>query len=336
MPEIVARVYRGNREESVHYGSIAVVDKNGELTHYLGDPEFFTFVRSSSKPFQLIPLVVSGAADRYGFNPKQLSVMCGSHTGTDHHRATVAANLEAAGNSADDLKCGCHIPIFMTLKQVYPMEGEDHDPLRHNCSGKHSGFLALARYLNDDVAEYLNPKSKTQQMVLDRIAGMYGYPQDKIEIGIDGCSAPNFGLPMKYTANAFRRLAAAEGRDEEESKALMRIRDAMMEYPEMVSGEGRFDLALMHSFPGNVVCKVGAESIEGIGFRSENIGVVVKIHDGNQRALYPVCIEVLRQLGMIDDPAKSEFLGDFYKAEIHNYRKILTGRVSPEFTLKKA
>jgi L-asparaginase II len=143
-------------------------------------------------------------------------------------------------------------------------------------------------------------------------------------------------MPLKYTANAFRRLALAEGKDDEESKALARIREAMMEYPEMVSGGGRFDLALMLSFPGNVVCKVGAESIEGIGFRDENIGIAVKIHDGNQRALYPVCIEVLRQLGLIDDPSKSEQLGDFYKAEIRNYRKILTGRVSPEFTLKKA
>jgi len=336
MPEIVARVYRGDREESVHYGSVAVVDQEGKLTHYLGDPEFFTFVRSSSKPFQLIPLVASGAADKYGFTPKQLSVMCGSHTGTDHHRATVAANLEAAGNSPENLKCGSHVPIYMTLKQEYPTEGEDHDPLRHNCSGKHSGFLALARYLNEDVEEYLNPESKVQQMVLERVAGMYGYPKDKIEVGVDGCSAPNFGLPMKYTANAFRRLAMGEGQDKKESEVLVRIRDAMMEYPEMVSGEGRFDLALMQSFPGNVVCKVGAESIEGIGFKNEKIGIAVKIHDGNQRALYPVCIEVLRQLGLTEDPLRFEYLADFYKAEIRNYRKILTGRVSPEFTLKKA
>jgi len=336
MPETVARVYRGNREESVHYGSIAVLDKHGKLTHYLGDPEFFTFVRSSSKPFQLIPLVESGAADHFKFTPKQLSVMCGSHTGTDHHRTTVIANLEVAGNSADNLKCGCHVPIFMTLKAVFPTAGEERDPLRHNCSGKHSGFLALAKFLGEDVETYLDLDSKVQKMVLKRVSDLYEYPEDMIELGVDGCSAPNFGLPLKYTAIAFRRLAMAEGKDERESKVLARIRDAMMEYPEMVSGEGRFDLALMNSFPGNVVCKVGAESIEGIGFKNEQIGIAVKIHDGNQRALYPVCIEVLRQLGIIDDPLKYEHLAPFYKAEIINYRKILTGRVSPEFTLKKA
>ncbi len=336
MADIVARVYRGNREESVHSGSLAVINREGKLTHYYGDPEFFTFVRSSSKPFQLIPLVETGAADHFGFTQKQLSVMCGSHIGSDHHRETVMANLEAAGNNAENLKCGCHVPIFMTMKGLFPQAGEDKDPLRHNCSGKHSGFLALAKFLKEDVEEYLNPKGKVQKMVLNRVAEIYGYPEEKMEIAVDGCSAPNFGLPLIHTAKAFLRLALAQGRDKKHSEALARIRDAMMEFPEMVSGEGRFDLALMNSFPGNVVCKIGAESIQGMAFRKEGIGIAVKIHDGNQRALYPVCVEVLKQLGLVKDPLKAEHLTDFYKSEVKNFRGILTGSIRPEFALEKA
>ena len=104
--EIVARVYRGKREESVHYGSIAVVNNEGKLTHYLGDPEFFTFARSSPKPFQLLPTVTSGASDKFGFTPKQLAIMCGSHSGSDEHREVVLSNLKAAGNGPEHLKCG--------------------------------------------------------------------------------------------------------------------------------------------------------------------------------------------------------------------------------------
>jgi L-asparaginase II len=336
MTTIVAKVYRGEREEAVHYGSVAVVDTNGTLTHYVGDPEFFTFTRSSSKPFQLIPLVKTGAADKYGLSPKQLSIMCGSHTGTGEHRETVLANLEAAGNRPENLKCGSHLPIHMIMSGEFPRHNEHLDAVRHNCSGKHSGFLALARFLGEDVGEYINPRSNTQQMVLDTIARIYEYPKDKIVISVDGCSAPNFGMPLVNTAIAFMKLANAKGHDKEESKVLGRIKNAMSEYPEMVSGEGRFDLALMRTFPGNVVCKVGAEAIEGIGFADPPIGIAVKIHDGNPRALHPVCIHVLLQLGIIPDIERAEHLKSFYEAEIRNYMKIRTGCVKPEFDLKKA
>jgi len=335
VPEIVAKVYRGKREESVHYGSIAVVNEKGKLTHYLGDPEFFTFARSSPKPFQLLATITSGAADKYGFTPKQLSIMCGSHIGSDEHREVVLSNLKAAGNSEENLKCGCHVPLYMQATGEFPQHNEHRDQVRHNCSGKHSGFLALARFLNDDIAEYLSPNSKTQQMVLEAVAGMYEYPKEKIVIGIDGCSAPNFGLPIIHTAIAFKKLALAEGKDEDETKALIRIRDAMMQYPVMFSGEGRFDLALMRTFPGNIVCKGGAEAIQGIGFKNQRIGIVAKIHDGNQRALYPVVIEILRQLGILEKPEQAEHLKSFHSAEIRNAKNILTGSVRAEFSLKK-
>jgi L-asparaginase II len=335
MPDIVARVYRGRRGESVHYGSITVVDNKDRLTHYVGDPEFFSFVRSSSKPFQLIPLIATGAADKYGFTAKQLAIMCGSHIGTDHHRATVIANLEAAENVPENLKCGTQLPIHMIMSGEYPRQEEHKDPVRHNCSGKHSGFLALARYLGEDVSEYLKPDSGVQQMILKAVAENYRYLAEDIIISTDGCSAPNFGMPIFYTAGAFRRLASAKGSSARDSEILKRIRDAMREFPEMVSGEGRFDLALMRTFPNNVVCKVGAEAIQGIGFKEPSIGIVVKIHDGNPRALLPVCVEVLIQLGLVNIN-KAEHLKTFYEPEVRNSANLVTGHVKAEFNLKKA
>lgn len=335
MPDIVARVFRGKREESVHYGSIAVVNKEGEITHCLGDPEFFTFARSSPKPFQLMALIQSGAADKYGFSPKQLSICCGSHIGTDHHREVVETNLKAAGNSPDNLKCGSHVPIFMTMKNEFPQNNEHKDIVRHNCSGKHSGFLALARFLGEDVSEYLNPNSKIQQMVLDNISRIFEISKEEIIVSIDGCSAPNFGMPMWRTALAFMKLANGIDDTEDNRRVLLRIKAAMTEYPEMFSGEGRFDLALMREFSGNVVCKIGAEAIQGIGFSDPSIGVCVKIHDGNVRALYPVCIEVLKQLGIIGDPGKIETFKDFVEPEIRNAMNILTGTIKAEFNLEK-
>ncbi|UCD17313.1 MAG: asparaginase [Candidatus Zixiibacteriota bacterium] len=335
MTDLVAKVYRGEREESVHYGSVAVVDREGNLTHSVGDPGFFTFVRSSSKPFQLIPLIQSGAAEKYGFSPRQLSIMCGSHIGTDDHRAAVQENLRAAGNRPEDLQCGTHVPIFMTMAGQIPEHGEHRDVLRNNCSGKHSGFLALARFLGEDVTEYINPDSKAQQLVLEVVADMYEYPKEDIVISIDGCSAPNFGMPLRQTAIAFRRLANAEGSNVVASGVLRKIKSAMKTHPEMFSGEGRFDLALMRSFSGNIICKCGAEAIQGIGFSDPPIGIAVKIHDGNARALYPVCVEVLRQLGLVTDIDPLPHLRAFHKPEVRNVSKRHTGYIIPEFTLKK-
>ncbi|MCX6827393.1 MAG: asparaginase [candidate division Zixibacteria bacterium] len=334
MTVVVAKVYRGEREESVHYGSIAVVNKEGKLTHYVGDPEFSTFVRSSSKPFQLIPLIQTGAAHKYRFNLKQLAIMCGSHIGTDQHREVVLSNLEAAGTRPEDLKCGTHLPIFMQISGEYPHCQEHKDPLRHNCSGKHSGFLALSRFLGEEIREYLNSQSKAQQMILEAVAKIYEYPKEKILLGIDGCSAPNFGMPLIRTAIAFKKLANAEGGDPRTSMILAHIKKAITDFPEMVSGEGRFDLALMRSFPGNIICKGGAEAIQGIGFIDPPIGVAVKIHDGNARALYPVCLEVLKQMGLIDID-RAEYLKPFYNPPIRNFMNLLTGSVRAEFTLIK-
>jgi len=336
MAELVAKVYRGEREESVHYGSVAVVDREGKLTHYVGDPEFFTFVRSSSKPFQLIPLLRTGAADKYDFSPKQLSIMCGSHIGTDDHRATALWNLEAAGNKPEDLQCGTHTPIFMMMANKIPEHGEHQDVLRHNCSGKHSGFLALSRFLGEDVADYLNPHSMAQKMVLDAMAEMYEYPKEEMVIAIDGCSAPNFGMPLSRTAVAFKRLALGQGGTPELNEVLTRIKAAMTAHPEMVSGEGRFDLALMRAFPNRMICKGGAEAIQGMALTDPEIGIAVKIHDGNARALFPVCCEVLRQLGIEPDSEHAVHLEKFRKPEVRNLRNLLTGHVVPEFNLKKA
>jgi len=334
MHEIVANVYRGEGLESVHHGAVAVMDTGGNLTHYVGEVDFRTQARSEAKPFQAIPLLRTGAADRYGFSDRQLAVMCGSHTGTPEHVGVVASNLAAAGNDESNLMCGTHPPLYYVVENKLPREGEMFSPLQHNCSGKHSGFLALARFLGEDVSRYLDPDSRTQQLVLDAISEMYDYPRDQITIGIDGCSAPVFGMPLKQAAIAFARLANGVAKDEKTRAVLHRIKKAMTTYPEMVSGPGRFDLALAKTFPGNVVNKVGAEGIEGIGFSDPPIGIAVKILDGNARALYPVVVEVLKQLGLLDGVDMTH-LEPFAHPEVTNWRKLIVGRIVADFELKK-
>jgi len=334
-PTPLAKVYRGSAVEAVHHGSIAVVNEQGELTHYVGEPEMVISMRSSVKPFQALPLLLSGGFDHFGFSVKQLAIMCASHNGTDEHRELVISNLEAAGNKPEDLQCGCHWPMGLRLDGIYPTEEEENDRLRHNCSGKHSGFLALTKFLGENTKEYLNPDSKMQKLIKQAVADMCEYPVDKLGVAIDGCSAPAFSFPLVALARGFKNLAIGQGKTPEVQKALKRIFEAMTSYPKMVAGEKRLDYDLMRSFEGNAVCKVGAESVEGIGFAEQKIGIAVKIGDGNTRALWPVCMEVLRQLDIVDSINKFPFLQRYDRPEVKNYTKKVTGKIEPVFELKK-
>ncbi len=335
-PESSVKIYRGDYLEAVHQVAIAVVDAKGELTHYLGDPSASFMARSSIKPFQLMPMLLSGAADKFGFNDEQLAVMCGSHSGSDSHVNVVRSNLSLAGNGPEHLKCGCHWPIWMQADGIYPTHAEDKDPVRHNCSGKHSGFLAQARFLGDEIGEYLNPQSKTQTLVRENIGNYCEYDLSQVTPGIDGCSAPNYPLPVRQLALGFKKLASAEGSDAKVGSTVKRIRDAVFTHPFMVSGEKRFDYDLMRSFPNNVICKIGAEAIEAIGFGEPTIGICVKILDGNTRALGPVCVEVLKQLGLMGNIDRFPHLKRHERPVILNNRDLETGHIVVDFQLKKA
>lgn len=248
----------------------------------------------------------------------------------------VLSILDAIGCSAEDLQCGAHWPLGMQERQEFPHEGEETDPARHNCSGKHAGFLALAKFLGEDTKEYINPDSKTQKMVKQAVSDFCEYPIDKMPTGIDGCSAPNFPLPLQNVARAFMKLANLDTDDLLLRAAITRIRDAIREYPEMVSGRGRLDQALMQSFPDNIVCKVGAESIEGIGLADPSVGIAVKIHDGNWRALGAICVEVLKQLDIIDKIEHFDYMKKHEQPDVRNARGMITGRIVPSFRLRKA
>lgn len=333
---IGAHVYRGNTVEAIHYASVAVVGSSNKPTHFLGDPYAVFAARSAVKPFQALPLVMNGGIEKFGFSTKQLAITCASHNGTDEHRDVVMSNLRAAGNEPDDLQCGTHWPIGMQQANQYPQHGEDRDPVRHNCSGKHSGFLALARLLGEDPAEYLNPDGRVQQMVRDTVSRMCEVPPKGIVVGIDGCSAPVFALPLFNLALGFKKLASGMAESKDMAKAVTRIRDAMFEHPKMISGEGRLDYDLARSFPHRLVCKIGAESLEALGFADPPTGIVVKIHDGNTRALGPVVVAVLKELGFIKDIEEYPYLKAHERPVVLNNRELITGNIVAEKNLLKS
>jgi L-asparaginase II len=308
---LLVEVTRGDRVESRHRGSIAVVSSNGELTWSFGDADEFVFIRSSAKPFQLAPFVASGRFDAYDFpSPTEsLAIMAASHSGEDRHVRTVQAILRAGGLTREVLACGVHAPFDTETAQRLIRDGEPLTPLRHNCSGKHAAMALHAKAAGWPIETYWQPDHPVQQLALDTAALMSGVARADVVTATDGCGVVSFGVPLRGLALAFARLADPPSIPDASLRAAFeRIRDAMMAHPELVGGDRRrFDTELMRAQPGQVVSKAGAEGIRAIGVLKSGtatgpLGLALKIEDGDlaRRAGDVAATAALARLGVLD------------------------------------
>jgi L-asparaginase II len=329
----LVEVTRGNTTESVHYGSVAVVDLRGQLLYSAGDPEFLTFTRSTIKPFQALPFLREGGPQHFGFDRREIALMCASHSGEPMHTEAVEGMLHKAGCDEHHLRCGCHVPMRYAQGEA-PPPGAQFNQLHNNCSGKHAGFLAWCVQHGAPLDSYLDPAHPLQQGIRQVLARVAGLGPGELTAGTDGCSAPNYALPLSRLAYSYARLAQGAG-DPEFGDQMADLFDAMTGHPELVSGSGRSDLAFMRSAPGDWVAKVGAEAVQVIGVRSAGLGIAVKIADGNNRALYPATIAVLQQLGLLSHLEGSP-LAPFAHPSLRNCRGLEVGAIRPVVELTRA
>lgn len=327
----LAEVTRGTIVESMHAGAVAVVNAKGQLLYHAGDPNFLTFTRSTLKPFQAVPLVAGGGLEKFALSPAQTALLCASHSGEPRHVAAVQAMLEKIGCDESHLRCGCHAPIWQDPADTRPRA---YNQLHNNCSGKHAGFLAYCVQHSHPLDTYLEFSHPLQQAVRASVAVFSGVEESKLVAGIDGCSAPNYAMPLAHLAYAYARLAQRE-HCAPYGDALARLFDAMTAQPAMVCGAGRFDLAVMQTAPGDWVAKGGAEAVQAIGIRSAGLGIAIKVADGNARALYPAAVAVLSQLGLLENVETSP-LASWARTALHNLRGLQTGEVRAALQLQAA
>lgn len=334
---------RGNLVESIHYGAAAVVDKHGNLIASIGDPNLVTYLRSSSKPFQVLPLIMQGGVEKFNLNEQEISIMCASHIGTDQHVEVITRIQERLHLSENHLLCGTHPPSHRETAEAMLLRGEKPSPRRHNCSGKHTGFLAQALQRSLPLEDYINPEHPVQKMVIETFANMCQIDQESISIGIDGCSAPVFAIPLYHAAWGFARLADPSDLDEPLASACRTVTNAMTTHPDMVSGPGRFDTRLMEVGQGKIVVKGGAEGYQSIALLPDAIhpgspalGIAFKISDGDTsgRARPVAGLEILRHLGALDNEQLNQ-LSEFYTRTITNQRNLEIGELHPCFILEK-
>jgi L-asparaginase II len=321
-----AVVTRAHGIDAWHEAAIAVVDDRGHVAHARGDAHLVTFTRSAIKPLQALPLCLTGAREALAIDDEELALAAASHDGGDLQRDVAARLLAKAGAGADRLQCGAHWPIGMRAAGRHPCAGEDRDPLRHNCSGKHAGFLAVARTLSVPPERYLDPDAAVQRAVRRAVADACELDEASLVAATDGCSAPNYDLPLASLARAFKNLATRGPGGAPIDGAFARVRAAMQAYPHLVSGPTRFDYEIARAFGSRVVCKGGAEALLAIGFSDPALGIAIKVLDGGDRALAPIGMAVLAELGLLDDATRAA-LAHRVRPTVTNYRGIETGAI---------
>jgi L-asparaginase II len=352
--EPILEVTRGRIVESIHFGAAAVVDSSSRLLAWIGDPRTVTFLRSSAKPFQALPFIERGGDQAFHLTSKEIALICASHDGTDEHMDVLKGIQTKVGVQESDLLCGTHPLTHPATVEAMRARNEVPTPNRHNCSGKHTGMLAAARMRGLPIADYINPEHPIQKTILATLSEICSFPQEQIETGIDGCSAPNFAIPLFNAALGFARLCDPRGLSTERAAACRRITQSMMANPFMVGGSDAFDSRLMTVCSGRVVAKRGAEGYLLIGVLGGNqgagspgVGIALKVSDGDislrkatggtyTRVRPAVALEILHQMGYIDDKELEALAAEFGPVKpVTNWRKLIVGEIHPSFHLQK-
>jgi L-asparaginase II len=298
MTASVVEVLRGPIVESRHPLHIAVMDAEGRLRAFAGDPEILTFFRSSAKPFQALPLVTDGAMDRFGLTLEELALCCGSHSGERRHVEGVLSIFRKIGLSDAALACGAHPPLHAESRRALREAGLEPGRVHNNCSGKHAGMMALARARGWEPGGYEKAEHPVQRRLMSETARWAGIPVEALALGIDGCGVVSFGLPLGAMALAYARLAAAARVGDRDATYIV---GAMTAYPEMVAGEGRLCTDLMRRTSGRLFAKIGAEGVYCVGVPGAELGIALKVEDGASRAVGPGILGALGELDLISD-----------------------------------
>lgn len=325
---VLAEVTRGGVAESVHRGAIAVLDADGSVVLAIGDIDRPIFPRSAIKGLQAIPLIESGAAERYGLTDAEIALACASHNGEEEHVRTAAAMLAKAGRDVSALECGAQMPMRGGAQIPLYKAGLSPTALHNNCSGKHAGFVCVACASGDDPKGYVKPGHPTMRTITGVLQDMTGTGLADAPCGVDGCSIPTFAIPLRALALAFARFGSGHGVGPERARATARIRAAVAASPFHVAGTDRFDTKAMQALGARAFVKVGAEGVYCASLPELGVGVALKCDDGTTRAAEVMMGAVIERFLRLSE-AEAAAMAPLTRQPLRNWNGIHVGDVVP-------
>lgn len=297
---ILVENIRGEVVESFHRGSFCVVDEKGNVIWSEGDIQQVSFPRSALKYFQHIPFLLSGGFDSFGFTDRELAIMCASHNGEPMHLEVVDDVLGRISLNSDALKCGAQQPTLKKDFVALIKANKEPSCMHNNCSGKHAGFLAHCTHNHLDLEDYLSASHPLHQQIKQITSLFYEVPEEELVVGVDGCSAPIFGMPLYNQALAYKNLVSPMSwKNAELTIACDRIVQAVTKYPLLIAGTKRYCTDLMRITNGRIVGKTGADGIYCLSIPHKKWGIAIKIDDGKMGPQYQVAQEILIKLNLL-------------------------------------
>lgn len=320
---VLVEVRRGNLLESIHRGSIAIADADGDIRFIRGDVQSPVCPRSALKPLQTLALTICGADKAFALSDEEIALACASHAGEPMHVTRIADWLNRLDCVEDDLACGAEMPRSEAARNEMIRTGEKPDRLHNGCSGKHTGFLTLARHIGASTVSYIHLEHPVQKLVAETIESLTGVRNPPSVT--DDCTAPNFCLSLTSFARALAKCAGGK------PLGSQRIFAAMCAHPELVSGTGQTCARLIRACHGRAVVKNGAEGVYAAMIPELGLGVALKIDDGAMRAAETLIAAILVGLKIADDE-----IMDLVHAPHLNSRGAPTGERCPAPALTRA
>ena len=324
--EAVVIVTRGALIESEHLVCYAIVDGGGRVLQSRGDIDRLVYMRSSAKPLIATAVVASGAADRFSFSSEEIALAAASHSGEPKHVEAALQMLAKAGLEENALRCGAHAPIYEPAAEALCAAGQLPRAIHNNCSGKHAGILALSMHRGADPAGYLAADHPAQREILDVCSRLLDLPLERMGIGVDGCGIPVIAVPLRTAAHFFAKLSEPDRFPRDLVPALRRVIAAMIEHPDYVAGSKRFDTDLMTVAKPDVLAKGGAEGYHASAALKRGLGMTVKVADGNYRAVAPIVIDRMQDLGILDQ-ARVSALASYRVPKVRNHAGLVVGEI---------
>ncbi len=318
----MAEVTRGGILECVHDGHAVIARPDGSIVESWGDPSLIFLPRSASKMLQALPLLETGAGAT--LTSERLALACSSHSAERIHVDRVTEWLTEIGLDEHALACGPQTSRDEALAEQMIRDGSPTTRLFNWCSGKHTGFLMVAKHLGAGL-DYVDPEHPVQTAIKEALEDMTGV--DSPGFGIDGCSAPNYATTLAGMATAMARFSSAGDQSGVRMNAAEKLRDAMIAHPDMVAGTGRADTLLMQAATQPVAIKSGAEGVYVAMLPEQKLGVAVKIADGASRASEAAIAALLVRLGALD-PAHP-VVARYLNMPVLNWDGLTTGAVRP-------
>ncbi|MEJ9222143.1 asparaginase [Paenibacillus glucanolyticus] len=333
MDTVLVKEYRADIVECVHNGHICIVNDEGAVQAYAGDPEYVAFTRSSAKPLQAIPSIRSGLADHYGLTVEEIAIMTASHRAEPAHVEVLERFARKVSIGESNMVCASSWPLDEGSKESLLREGSDKSKWYHNCSGKHYGMLAYCQMAGYPLKGYDHPEHPLQQEILGTVSDLAGLAPGDIRLGTDGCGLPVFAMPLRALATAYMKLASPDRiEDEPTRKAVLTITSAMNASPYMVAGNHKVDTLLLED--DNVVAKGGFKGVYCFGLKKERLGISFKIADGSEEEWGWIVESILEQIGY-SNKTTLQRLKAAYPKDLFNDEGRRVGRAETEFILTR-